>query len=32
MTPEERLALINETAQTILDMPDAERQAYQQKY
>lgn len=32
MTPEERLALINKTAQTILDMPDAERQAYQQKY
>ena len=32
MTPEERLALINKTAQTILDMPDTERQAYQQKY
>lgn len=32
MTPEERLALINETAQKILDMPDAERQAYQQQY
>lgn len=30
MTPEERLALINEVSQRILSMPEAERQAYTQ--